>query len=106
MFTANFALKRFFTGVKVFVLDGVSAHGESFSAHFTLVLGGTFVGAHVHFHVVFRRVFVVAQVTTVLPILAVTDRVQSERYVILVCLVAYFALDRIIQLHGRRMIAP
>ena len=60
MFSADFALEGFLTGVKVFVFYGMCAGSESFLADFAFVLGGAFVGFDVHFDVVLENVAVVA----------------------------------------------
>lgn len=69
---ANFTLEWLLPGVEILVLDGVSAYSEGFGADLTFELGGALVSSNVHLQVVLGAVSVVAEVTGVLIVLAVT----------------------------------
>ena len=73
MFTTNFALKWFFSSVKVLVFDGMRTNSEGFLADFAFVFGRTFMGFNVHFDVVFGSVAVLTEVTRVLIVRIVYD---------------------------------
>lgn len=74
MFTADFALKRFFACVKIFVLYGVGTDREGLVADLAFVFGGAFVSPDVHFEMISGCVPVGAQVAVVFAVFAVAYR--------------------------------
>lgn len=91
---ADLALEGLLSGVEVLVLDGVSAHGERLLANLAFVLGGTLVGLDVHLYVVLGGVAVLAEVTRILIVVVMVDRVKGESHIVGVGLVADLAMDR------------
>lgn len=83
MFPTDLALKRLFSGVEIFMFDGVGTDSKGLIANLAFVLGSTFVGSDVHFYVVLGSVLVVTKVASEFVILAVLDRMQGEVNIIL-----------------------
>lgn len=92
VFAADLALEGLFSGVEILVFYGVGTHGESLAAYLALVLSSALVGSHVHLDVVFGSISVIAQVTFVFVVLRVLNRMQGESHIVLVRLVASFAV--------------